>query len=124
MTQKKPICDYDCFNCKYPDCIAQNNIPDYRIKKNPPKTSVEKREQLKLYYKQNMEQYAESQAILAKARKAVGLTQQDLAVALGVSSVHIYHLEKGRSRADVPAMLDLIAKLAHIDVETLMEMVK
>ena len=33
------ICDEDCFNCKYPDCIMS--------------TYAEKREQFKAYYQKN-----------------------------------------------------------------------
>lgn len=75
-------------------------------------------------YKRNAERYADSQAILAKARKAASLSQQTLTVALGVSSAHVSHMETGKTPADVQAVLEVIAKLAHVSIDTLMEMVK
>lgn len=123
MSKPKKVCDLDCFNCKFPDCIARGTLPDYRIGKHLSKTEEKRRKQMEELNKRNMEQYAESQAILAKARKAASLSQQTLAVALGVSSAHVSHMETGRTRADVPAVLEVIAGLAHVSLDSLMEMV-
>lgn len=121
---KTPVCDLDCFHCKFADCIAHGPLPDYYIGERPRTTSEERRKQMNDLHKRNMEQYAESQAILAKARKAASLSQQTLAVALGVSSAHVSHMETGRTRADVPAVLEVIAGLAHVSLDSLMEAAK
>lgn len=121
---KTPVCDLDCFNCKFADCIAYGPLPDYYIGERPRATSEERRKQMNDLNKRNAKQYAESQAILAKARKAASLSQQTLAVALGVSSAHVSHMETGKTPADVQAVLEVIAQLAHVSIGTLMEMVK
>lgn len=121
---KTPVCDLDCFHCKFADCIAHGPLPDYYIGERPRTTSEERRKQMNDLHKRNAEKYAESQAILAKARKAASLSQQTLAVALGVSSAHVSHMETGKTPADVPAVLEVIAKLAHVRLGTLMEMIK
>lgn len=121
---KTPVCDLDCFHCKFADCIAHGPLPDYYIGERPRTTSEERRKQMNDLYKRNAERYADSQAILAKARKAASLSLQTLAVALGVSSAHVSHMETGKTPADVQAVLEVIAKLAHVSIGTLMEMVK
>ena len=64
--------------------------------------------------------YQELGKRIAEQRKALGLTQTQLAEALGISQQTMAHYEVGRLRIAV-AMLTTLAKTLRVSVETLLE---
>lgn len=62
-----------------------------------------------------MDYYAIGQRI-RKARKARGLSQEELATMTGISTTHMSHIETGNTKLSLPVMVDLAAALdTHTD---------
>ena len=83
------ICDKDCLNCKFPDCILgkRTYLP----------------EQQQLYRKQHIAkmqaQYAKEQRIITIARLRRAWRQEDLAERLGCEQTDVSRYELGKVRA-------------------------
>lgn len=58
---------------------------------------------------------------LKKARKALGLTQEELAEKSGVSRGHISQIEAGNTKTTNPASIVKLAKALKVEVEDLMD---
>ena len=56
-----------------------------------------------------MDYYAIGQRI-RKARKARGLSQEELAAMTGISTTHMSHIETGNTKLSLPVMVDLASR--------------
>lgn len=61
-------------------------------------------------------------AAIRRHRKAKGLTQPELAAAVGVPASTIYRLERGEFRAPKPEKLQRIARVLDVEFEELFEL--
>ena len=95
------VCDYDCENCKFSDCVNDSTKSPYE------KEPTQKK---KYYYpeyhsrivqesqRRNMETYAETGAVLREYREWLGYTETQVAKDAGCHLNTIYALETGRLR--------------------------
>ena len=95
------ICDKDCLNCKFPDCILgkRTYLP----------------EQQQLYHKRHtakmQAQYAKEQRIITIARLRRGWKQEDLAWKLGCEQTDVSRYELGKVRAPWKRMYAIMPEL-------------
>lgn len=170
------ICNKDCFNCPYDDCINDSmDLEDYREIRERDldmlRTPEQKRRAAaqkayyiahkddkaayrKVYYEKRKDYYKDyrrayraanremlkakeasyqrrrraelgkKQRVIAIARKAVGVKQVALADALHITRQNMWKLENSYIKADIPAVLQKIAELAHMSVDELLERTK
>ena len=124
------ICDRDCFNCRFDDCIcdemtaddwkAARGIDDFIHTKNAKEKSIAAKK--KKYYEENRESIAAKQKkyreenreslisfgdALRAVRKRLKLSQADAGRLVGLSQRQISYYERG----EVPFDLSIIEKL-------------
>ena len=115
LSRAAPICERDCFNCKFEDCIREDlTAADYDDARaleafiHPP-TPAQRRiaAKQKAYREENREAIAAKQKAraLAEFRREHGMTQARLGRILGVSQPTISLWETGAVPFDLEAML-------------------
>ena len=68
------VCDFDCFNCPHPDCIASSTQTASRQAKQTEADRERKRQKAREYYHKNREKYrAYQQAWRAAQKREKGL---------------------------------------------------
>ena len=130
LSRAAPICERDCFNCKFEDCIREDlTAADYddaraleafihpptpaqrRIAAKQKAYREENREAIaakqKAYYEENREAIAAKQKarVLSEFRREHGMTQARLGAIVGVSQPTISLWETGAVPFDLEAVL-------------------
>lgn len=109
------ICNKDCFNCPYPDCIndcmdhedyVEAAERDRELRSTPEKRKLAA--QQRAYYEANREKVAAQQRVIRETRIAVGLSQATAANILGVSQSMISFWELGLVRCDAAAVVQAL----------------
>ena len=115
LSRPAPICERDCFNCKFADCIREDlTAADYddaralEVFIHPP-TPAQRRiaAKQKAYREENREAIAAKQKarVLSEFRREHGMTQARLGRILGVSQPTISLWETGAVPFDLEAVL-------------------
>lgn len=98
----KQICDRDCFNCKYDDCICDDmTLDDYAEASARDYDLTHTSEQKKIaayqkaYREANRDEIAAKNAEIKALRKRLKLTQADVAAIFGVSRQIVGNWETG-----------------------------
>lgn len=98
----KPVCDHDCFNCKYDDCICDDmTLDDYAEARDRDYDLTHTTKQKKIaakqkaYYEANRDEIAAKQAEINVLRKRMRLSQRDIAMIFGVSQQLVSMWELG-----------------------------
>ena len=113
------VCNKDCFNCPFPDCINDEmDHEDYvasakreRELKATPKSKKVAAQQ-KAYREANREKVFQRQREIAEVRKQMGLSQNEAAKILGVSQAMISFWEKGCVVCDVDSVIHTLRQEA------------
>ena len=109
------ICDRDCFNCRFDDCIcdemtaddwkAARGIDDFIHTKTAKEKTIAAYQ--KRYYEENREALISFGDALRAVRKRLKLSQADAGRLVGLSQRQISYYERG----EVPFDLSIIEKL-------------
>ena len=119
VEMKTPVCNKDCFNCPFPDCINDEmDHEDYiaaaardkELRSTPKSKKVAA--QKKAYYEANREKLFQRQREIAEVRKQMGLSQNEAAKILGVSQATISLWEKGCVVCDVDSVIHTLRQEA------------
>ena len=124
------ICNKDCFNCPYPDCIndcmdhedyVEAAERDRELRSTPEKRKLAAQQrayreanreklaaQKRAYYEANREKVAAQQRIIRETRIAAGLSQATAANILGVTQATISFWERGLVRCDAAAVVQAL----------------
>ena len=139
MAKKNAICDHDCFNCKFDDCIADDMTPEewaesQRRDRDTNLTPEQKKQrayreanrekiadQQRAYREANREKIADQKRAYREARRWAGLTQTAVAEALGISQSAYSRWETGAAPSDYGTVMGTIARLANCSLELLEE---
>lgn len=111
----RQICDRDCFNCRFDDCIcdemtaddwkAARGIDDFIHTKTAKEKSIAAYK--KQYYEENRESLISFGDALRAVRKRLKLSQADVGRLVGLSQRQVSYYERG----EVPFDLSIIEKL-------------
>ncbi len=102
------VCDKDCFNCPYPDCIndqmdhedyIEASARDKELRATP--KSKKRAAQQKAYYEANREKLAAQQKVLRQLRRELGFSLKAAARILGVCAATVSNWERGLAPCDV-----------------------
>ena len=133
------VCDHNCFECPYPDCIADDmtaeewkesiardrdtNITPERKKRRAYREANREKiaDQQRAYYEANREKIADQQRAYREARRWAGLSQEAVAEALRISQPAYSQWETGAVPSDSARVFRVIAELAGCTVDTLLE---
>ena len=124
MAKKNAICDHDCFNCKFDDCIADDMTPEewaesQRRDRDTNLTPEQKKQRANR--EANREKIADQHRAYYEARRWAGLTQAAVAEALGISQPAYSNWETGAAPSDYGTVMGTIARLANCSLELLEE---
>ena len=114
LSRAATVCDRDCFNCPYPDCIrvdltaedyaAARALEEYIHPPTPAQIKIAAKQ--KAYYEENREAIAAKQGrALYDFRTEHGMTQTKLGQMLGVSQPTVSLWETGAVPFDLDAVL-------------------
>ena len=118
------VCDHNCFECPYPDCIADDMTAEElkeSIARDRDTNITPERKKQRAYYEANREKIADQQRAYREARRWAGLSQKAVAEALGISQPAYSQWETGAVPSDSARVFRVIAELAGCTVDTLLE---
>lgn len=118
------VCDHNCFECPFPDCIADDMTAEERkesIARDRDTNITPERKKRRAYYEANREKIADQQRAYREARRWAGLSQEAVAEALRISQPAYSQWETGAVPSDSARVFRVIAELAGCTVDTLLE---
>ena len=133
------VCDHNCFECPFPDCIAEDMTAEERkesIARDRDTNITPERKKRRAYYEANREKIADQQRAYREAnrekiadqkrayreaRRWAGLSQTAVAEALRISQAAYSQWETGAVPSDSARVFRVIAELAGCTVDTLLE---
>ena len=106
------VCNKDCFNCPFPDCVNDDlDHDDYKALAELDKelTSTPKKKKLaaanRAYREANKDKVAAAQRVIKDVRARLGLSQRAAAAILGVSQPTLSLWENGLAPCDAAQVI-------------------
>lgn len=118
------VCDHNCFECPFPDCIADDMTAEERkesIARDRDTNITPERKKQRAYREANREKIADQKRAYREARRWAGLSQTAVAEALRISQSAYSQWETGAVPSDSARVFRVIAELAGCTVDTLLE---